>query len=77
MTLLKKVCADMVESQDKLELLYRLQRELEAGRRKPRVFERICLNSAVVSNRNFIVRARMTLMSHPAANDAVNLPGAA
>lgn len=77
MTLLQQVCADMVASQDQLERLHGFERARLAGRFKtqPGMVEDI--HHARVIHESELARCAYILQRHPAANDAVNLPGAA
>lgn len=76
MTLLQQVCTDMVTSQDQLERLHSFERARCAGfKTLPGFVED--LHHIRVIHESELARCAYILQRHPAANDAVNLPGAA
>lgn len=77
MTILQQICADMVARQDQLERLHHFERARRAGRfhTLPGMVEAI--REAKLIHESDLARCAYFLRHHAAANDAVNLPGAA
>lgn len=76
MTHLQQTCADMLASQQQLQRLHAYNRALRREPKAPSALHEQVRHATAVHT-EFLAVCGKALMRHHAANDAVNLPGAA